>query len=81
MDGMSKERLESVLDASEVLTTVYSFKRNLQEIMRRSAVTHEHLLEAIQEWCRQAEATGIKALEEFAQALRGYSMQTAPAMT
>lgn len=75
MDGSSKERLESVLVGNDTLTTVYSFKQRLQEIMRRSAATQEHLLEALQEWCHQAEATGIKALEEFAQALRGYSMK------
>ena len=75
MDGSSKERLETVLDSNQTLTVVYAFKRQLHEIMRRSAVTQEHLLEAIQEWCRQAEETGIKALEEFAQALRGYSLK------
>ena len=78
MDGVSRERLESVLDSNQTLTTVYSFKQQLQEIMRRSSVTHEHLLEAVQEWCHQAEETGIKALEDFAQTLRGYSMGGVP---
>lgn len=80
IDGCSRERLESVLDSNHALTIVYSFKQRLQEIMRRSAATQEHLLEAIQEWCRQAEATGIKALEDFAQALRSYSMSKTAAL-
>jgi stearoyl-CoA desaturase (delta-9 desaturase) len=32
-------------------------------------------LQSLQEWCRQAEATGIKALQEFAHFLRGYTLQ------
>jgi stearoyl-CoA desaturase (delta-9 desaturase) len=32
-------------------------------------------LQALQEWCRQAEQSGIKVLEDFALSLRGYSLQ------
>ena len=37
---------------------------------------NEKLLQALQEWCQQAEATGVQALEEFAQRLKGYSLQS-----
>jgi hypothetical protein len=36
--------------------------------------TKEVLLGNLQDWCRQAEATGIQALERFAQNLKGFSL-------
>jgi stearoyl-CoA desaturase (delta-9 desaturase) len=32
-------------------------------------------MQSLQEWCRQAEATGIAALQEFARRLRRYTLQ------
>lgn len=75
MDDAAREQLEDVLRRSERLKTVYDFKQRLQAIWKQSATTQDHLLHALQEWCRQAEATGIKALEDFARRLRGYSLQ------
>ncbi len=73
----AKHTLAHALSYSQALHTVYEYKQRLQDIWRRSAATHEHLLLALQEWCKQAEESGIKALQEFAQRLRGYSLQLA----
>jgi stearoyl-CoA desaturase (delta-9 desaturase) len=59
------------------LETVYQFRQQLQEIWSRAWSSQEAPLQALQEWCRQAEQSGIKALEEFAFTLRGYSLQQA----
>ncbi len=77
MSEEAKDRLQSVLSASQRLEIVYQYKQRLQEIWQRSTATQEHLLHALQEWCKQAEATGIQALQDFAQRLRGYSLQPA----
>ncbi|MEO6697085.1 MAG: transposase [Gammaproteobacteria bacterium] len=77
MNEEAKHRLQSVLNVSQRLEIVYQYKQRLQEIWQRSTATQEHLLHALQEWCRQAEATGIQALQDFAQRLRGYSLQPA----
>lgn len=75
MDAEAKRKLETVLERSHRLNTVYQYKQRLQDIWKRSAESQESLLHALQEWCKQAEATGIRALQEFAQSLRGYSLQ------
>ncbi len=77
MDAEARRKLETVLSHSHTLNTVYQYKQRLQEIWKRSTETQENLLHALQEWCRQAEATGIKSLQDFAEKLRGYSMQPA----
>jgi stearoyl-CoA desaturase (delta-9 desaturase) len=31
----------------------------------------------LQDWCTEAEASGVRALQEFARSLRGYSLNPA----
>jgi len=57
------------------LNIVYSYKQRLQAIWKRSADTQESLLQSLQEWCKQAEETGIKSLQDFAESLRRYQLQ------
>jgi len=75
MDDNAKQNLQAALNRSEQLSVVYSFQQKLQEIWRRSAATQEQVVKALQEWCHQAEQTGIHVLQEFAQHLRSYTMQ------
>ncbi len=77
MNEEAKHRLQRVLSVSQRLEIVYQYKQRLQEIWQRSTATQEHLLHALQEWCKQAEATGIQALQDFSHRLRGYSLQPA----
>lgn len=69
-----KQVLDSTLDHSERLRTIYQLKHELASIWARSAATQEQLLKNLEEWCHRAEASGIQALEEFSQRLRCYRM-------
>jgi stearoyl-CoA desaturase (delta-9 desaturase) len=80
LDEHGKRQLNVILKDSQRLETVYRFKQALQAIWRRSTDSHEHLLHLLQEWCRQAEETGIKALQDFACVLRSYSLKHAAAV-
>ena len=77
MDDVMRARLDGVLAISQRLRTVYQFRQGLQSIWTERAANQAHLIKALQEWCAQAEATGIQALEDFAQRLRGYSLASA----
>lgn len=79
LDEASRRWLHSALERSERLRTVYAMKERLAEIWKRSAATQEHLRHALEEWCRQAETTGIQALESFSRKLRTYRLVAAPA--
>ena len=70
-----RARLQSALSASEALSVVYDFRQSLQAIWSRTAAEKEQMLGALQEWCSQAEASGIKVLQDFARTLRGYSLK------
>ena len=71
-----KTRLANVLANFQSLRLVYQFRIKLQDIWGRSTASQKELLEALQEWCRQAEATGNQALLRFSQRLKTYVPQT-----
>ena len=73
----AKRYLERVLELNPSLEVVYEFKLRLQQLWKEKTATQESLLKALQDWCRQAEETGIRALQEFALYLRSYTMQPA----
>jgi stearoyl-CoA desaturase (delta-9 desaturase) len=81
IDDTAKLRLQFVLSQNKALETAYEYKQRLLDIWASTTASQEQLLKDIQEWCRQAEASGIKSLQEFAKSLKSYSLapQTVPA--
>ncbi|MFQ5934972.1 MAG: fatty acid desaturase [Acidiferrobacterales bacterium] len=79
LDDANRKWLSKALERHQSLETVYAMKQKLQAIWQRSAVAQESLLQALDEWCRQAEATGIQALRDFSQKLKTYSLTPASA--
>jgi stearoyl-CoA desaturase (delta-9 desaturase) len=78
LDDAARTGLSRVLEINTTFKTVYAMKQKLADIWQRSAATQEHLRRAIEDWCHQAEATGIKALQEFSFKLRSYRLVPAP---
>ncbi len=77
IDEAARQRLDSLLEQFSNLRVVYHYRQKLQSVWARKATSQESLIKALQDWCLQAEATGIFSLQEFARRLRGYSLQTA----
>ena len=72
----ARERLEAALTQSHALKTVYQYKHRLQAIWQERSASHEGLLQSLQDWCHEAEQSGIRALQEFAKTLPMYSVKT-----
>ena len=70
LDEASRNWLNRVLENYNTLKTVYAMKEKLQDVWKRSATTQENLRRALEDWCKQAEATGIQALHDFSRKLR-----------
>ncbi len=77
LDERARERLNHVLTTNETLATVHEFRERLQKLWGSRHLSNESLLKHLKEWCVQAEESGIQALREFAQSLRGYALQPA----
>jgi stearoyl-CoA desaturase (delta-9 desaturase) len=68
---------QKTLSDNRTLHTIYEFRQRLSELWNQHGKDHAELLTRLQAWCADAEASGIAALQEFAQQLRGYRSQFA----
>jgi len=74
LDERARQRLEQLLAQNQTIETVYQFRERLRNLWERTAPNQETLLNSLQDWCQQAEATGIQALETFSRKLRSYTL-------
>ena len=77
LDDNAKRRLSELLADNAALRTVHEFRETLSELWGGANVSNDRLVAQLREWCAEAETSGIKVLEDFAQRLRSY--QLAPA--
>jgi len=75
LDEAGRTRVAAALASSESLHTVYELQNQLQAIWHKAGASQDALLQALQDWCKEAEATGIDCLAEFAARLRGYHLK------
>ncbi|MFQ6003859.1 MAG: fatty acid desaturase [Woeseia sp.] len=74
LDEKAKLRLGELLSNNKALHTVHEFREKLQELWSGAYVSNDKLLAQLKQWCADAEASGIKVLEEFAARLRSYQL-------
>ncbi|RDS78818.1 acyl-CoA desaturase [Dyella monticola] len=72
LDGDGRERMQAVLAKRPALNTVCEFRNRLAELMEQRGA--DQALKGLQQWIVEAEQSGIRALQEFAQRLKGYSV-------
>jgi len=75
LDDAALGRLTNVLDNNQTLKRVYELREQLAGIWEQANVSNEQLVEQLKQWCADAEASGIKSLEEFSARLRSYMLQ------
>jgi len=75
LDEAARRRVAAALAQSEALQIVYEFQHRLQRIWHKAGASQESLLQALEDWCREARASGIERLEEFATRLQGYGLK------
>ena len=78
LDSSAHRHLAELLQDSAALGVVYEFRQRLQALWQERTTDQESVLKALQEWCLQAEATGVEALQEFAAKLKTYTVTPAP---
>ena len=78
LDEAGRVRVAAALEHSDALQTVYDFQHRLQGIWHKAGASQEALLQALQDWCQEAQASGIERLEEFAARLQGYGLKPFP---
>ncbi len=72
LNTKATQRLNQLLEACEKLRVVYAYKHSLQNVWLKAASSQQELVDALHNWCQQAEQSGLEVLREFAQRLKGY---------
>jgi len=70
LDATARQRLQQLLAAHPMLRTVHDCQEQLRQLWGTVASTKEDVEGRFASWCGRAEASGIRALEEFAGTLR-----------
>jgi stearoyl-CoA desaturase (delta-9 desaturase) len=77
VDEAGRKRLELFLARTQQLKVAYQFRKKLQDIWAKTTATQKELMDALQDWCKQAESTGIKCLQDFVTYLQSYTVSNA----
>ena len=72
-DPRTRQWLESALQRSPKLRTVYQFMQQLKALSNQAVRSDTDRLKRLQTWCAEAEASGIRALRDFARQLQAYT--------
>ncbi len=68
----AKNRLQHLLASREQLRIAYNYKQSLQNVWLKTASSQKELVEALQQWCKQAEESGLEVLNQFARQIKAY---------
>ena len=77
LDARARARLQQVLADNAALRTVHEFRDRLAVLWSGTIGNNERLTAHLREWIREAEASGIERLQEFARSLKGYRLAVA----
>ncbi|MGO4702864.1 DesA family fatty acid desaturase [Dyella sp. 2RAB6] len=75
LDNEGRERLQAALAKRPTLRVVCDFRTRLAELMEQRGA--EQSLKGLQQWIAEAEQSGIRVLQDFAQRLKSYAVSGA----
>jgi stearoyl-CoA desaturase (delta-9 desaturase) len=75
LDSEGRERLQAALAKRPTLRVVCDFRARLAELMEQRGA--EQTLKGLQQWIAEAEQSGIRVLQDFAQRLKTYAVSGA----
>ena len=75
----AREQLRSWVAQRPRIRTLVEHRARLSELLEARSNDAAQRLKALQAWCHEAEASGIRALQAYSERLKGYSLQSARA--
>ena len=70
---VQRAKVSDALEHSQALRMIYEMRSELVQIWERSSASRDQLLVQLQDWCKRAENSGIRALQDFSLRLRSYA--------
>ncbi len=79
VDERDLQRISAAVESSENIAVIHQLHEDLRAIWAKRGGNMEEVINALSQWCKAAEASGMQALHEFAETLKSYTMPTKPA--
>ena len=76
LDPAAREQMQEWISQRPRIHTLVEYRRRLAAVLEARTSNANEALQNLQAWCREAEATGIHALQDYAARLKGYSLQS-----
>ncbi len=71
----AREQLQQWVDQRPRIRTLVEYRARLAAVLESRSQSANDTLQQLQAWCREAEASGIEALQAFSLRMKGYSLQ------
>ena len=75
VDNAQYQQLSQIMHQHSALSCVYELREKLVHIWSQTHASSKELIEALHNWCKEAENTNIQALKDFSAYLKGYSLK------
>ena len=76
LDAAAREKLAAFVAHRPQLATLIEFRARLAAVLEERSTDASASLQRLQVWCAEAEATGIRALQEFSARMKGCALAT-----
>nr|WP_240703600.1 fatty acid desaturase [Thermomonas aquatica] len=73
----SREQLQRWIAERPRINTLIEYRARLAEVLESRSHDASEKLKRLQAWCAEAEASGVRALQEYSARLKGYALQPA----
>ena len=75
----SRAQLEQWVQQRPRIQTLIEYRARLREVLEARGHDASERLQRLQAWCQEAEASGIRALQDYSARLKGYALQASRA--
>jgi stearoyl-CoA desaturase (delta-9 desaturase) len=72
----AREQLQQWVAARPHIRTLVEYRARLTAVLEARSHDASERLRQLQAWCHEAEASGIRALQDYSARLKGYSLQS-----
>jgi stearoyl-CoA desaturase (delta-9 desaturase) len=73
----AREQLQAWIASRPRISTLVEYRARLAEVLESRGHDAAERLQRLQAWCAEAEASGVRALQDYSARLKGYALQAA----
>lgn len=77
VDERGRDRISAVVEKSPDIRVIYELQQGLLDVWAKRGGNMEEVIQALSDWCKAAEESGMQTLAEFSETLKSYAMPQA----